>query len=190
MHQARGDINDLRFAEQACVDFGLQRAVQPAPCLNGIGRRTGGPAGIAAKGKELVGRCGVDKAAHEIGGGERVDRPGPAQIDSYVAIVFGQRQDFATIGVGDMHEYKATVQIARQQRAEVAALDAVDGHAVVAGVVAGVDFEGQIVFASKLNAARPAPVAQEQALVFGQFGAGQRLAQHLFGLCIGALAPA
>ena len=61
-----------------------------------------------------------------------------------------------------MHEHELRVQVAGEQRAHVAGGDELHRHPVVAGVVAGVDLERQIVLDRQLDAARPAPVPQAE----------------------------
>ena len=86
-----------------------------------------------------------------------------------------------------MHQHKAAIEVAGQQGAEVAAFDAVNGHAVVASVVASVDIERQFVFNRQLSASRPAPVAQQQPARLVELCALEQALEHALGVGVGAL---
>lgn len=136
---------------------------EPVAGLDGVGGCAGGPAGVAAEDEEFVDGGGVDVAAYEVGGSIGVDGPGPAEIDVDVLVVFGQGDNFFAVGIGDVHEDEAGVEVFGQEATEVARFDAADGHAVGAGVITGVKFEGEVVFDREFDTARPAPVAKAEA---------------------------
>ena len=168
----------------------MEGAGEPAARLNRVGHRAGRPASVAAKGEELGRGSRVDKAAHKIARAVRVNRPRPAEIGVHIAVMLGQRDQFVGIGIGNVHQHKAAIEVAGQQGAEVAAFDAVNGHAVIASVVASVDLERQLVFDRQLGAPRPAPVAQQQPARLVKFRALERALEHALGVGVGALFPA
>lgn len=168
----------------------MQGAGEPAARLHRVGHRASRPARVAAKGEELGRGRGVNEAAHKVARTVRVDGPRPAEVGVHIAVVLGQRDQFVGIGIGNVHEHKAAVEVAGQQGAEVPAFDAIDGHAVVASVVAGVDFERQLVFDGQLSAPRPAPVAQKQPARLVEFRALQQALEDALGVGVGALFPA
>jgi len=146
VHNAGGNVNGLGFGEVAFIHFGFEGFGEPEAGLRSVGGSAGGPAGVAAKDKEFVDGGTVDEAADKVAGGVGVDRPGPAQVGPDVFVVFGQGDEFVAVGVGNVHEYKAGVEVFGQEGTEVAGLDAADRHTVVASIITGMEFEGEVVF--------------------------------------------
>ena len=109
----------------------------------------------------------MNKSTNEVSRAVGIDGPCPAKIGIDIPIVFGQGQQFARVGIGDVHEYEAAIEIFGQQRSQMTWADPIHGHPVVTSVVTRMNFEGQIVLYCQFTAAGPAPIAQNLALVSG-----------------------
>ena len=104
--------------------------------------------------------------------------------------MFGQRDEFIAIGIGNVHKHKASVEILSQKRAEIASFDTVNGHAIVTGVIARMDFERQIVFNSQFYTPCPAPIAKAQPHRFGNIVIrAKRRIKRAFDIAAGAFLP-
>ena len=166
-------MHGLRFGEIAFSDLGLEGLGEPEARLKCVGRGTGGPARIPAKHKEFVDGRGVDKAAHKIARSIRIDGPRPTQIGPDIFVVLGQCDELIAVRIGNVHQHKPGVEVLGQKPAQIARFDAIHRHAVVASIIARVEFEGQIVFYREFHAACPAPVAKAQSQRFGNLVVGR-----------------
>ena len=73
VHQSCGDGHGLQFCKQAVIDFGLQRAIQPASHLDRISSRARRPTRVTSEAEEFVGWDCMYEPTDKVGRGEGID---------------------------------------------------------------------------------------------------------------------
>ncbi|MCZ7640896.1 MAG: hypothetical protein M5U12_35495 [Verrucomicrobia bacterium] len=139
---------------------------------------------VAAEGEELVGGGGDKELLEEIFRCEGIDDPGPAQVHAGVGVLFGGGDDVFVVGIADVHEDERDL---RGEPAEVGgragvAGEPVQGHGVVPGVVAGVEFHGQPCLAGLVHRLPEKVVFEQLAVLGGDALAGEDATEDRLGL--------
>ena len=105
----------------------------------------------------------MDEAAQKVARAVGVDAPRPTHVHPDVTIVLCEGDQFIVVRIGDVHQDEFGVRITGEEFAHVPGGNPPHRHAVVSGVVAGVNLERQVMLDCQFNAPRPAPIAEAES---------------------------
>ena len=168
---AAGDIDRLPLAHVTFVHLLPHGPGNPGATLRSKGRRGGGPHCISAKSKNLVCRDSIDETSHAMSRRNRVDRPSPTKVCIHVGKVLHKAHELVEVRVARVHEDKAGLWVAFEERGKVCRIDGGGMKSVVAREYSCVNLHRQIPLACKAQAVIETPISDAKSIARG-FGVG------------------